>query len=218
MSLTIDNQCVRCKAAEVSAKELCGKCYQSEYRKKHIDKHREYCKNYYLSNRETLLSASNQYSAEHKEEQRKRGKEYYQANLVSKRKYARDYGAVHRTQRAAYYKQYKKQRMQNDPVFRLTENHRRRIRLALTMKKSIRTMELIGCSVDQLKLHLETKFTPGMTWDNYGKWHVDHIKPCCAFDLTNEVEQRTCFHYSNLQPLWTKDNLSKISEDLKQRK
>lgn len=77
--------------------------------------------------------------------------------------------------------------------------------------KSTRTMELIGCSMDFVLVHLESQFKPGMTWQNHGifGWHVDHIIPCASFDLTNPEQQRKCFHYSNLQPLWAVDNLIK---------
>ena len=72
----------------------------------------------------------------------------------------------------------------------------------------------------KLKRHLESRFEPGMTWDNYGNpngdhtdcWHIDHIIPCAAFDLTDPIEQKQCMHYSNLQPLWAKDNLMKGSK------
>lgn len=70
-------------------------------------------------------------------------------------------------------------------------------------------MELIGCSVEKLMEHLEKQFTEGMTWGNYGRWHVDHIKPCAMFDFSKPEHQQECFHYSNLQPLWAKDNLKK---------
>lgn len=69
----------------------------------------------------------------------------------------------------------------------------------------------------QLKKHLEIKFTKGMSWENYGKWHVDHIKPCAKFDLTKESEQRKCFHYTNLQPLWAIDNFKKGANILVER-
>lgn len=72
-------------------------------------------------------------------------------------------------------------------------------------------MELLGCDINFLRGHLESKFQKGMTWENYNHkgWHMDHIIPCAVFDMTNEEEQRVCFHYTNLQPLWAKDNISK---------
>lgn len=91
--------------------------------------------------------------------------------------------------------------------------HNCRVRVSQGIKnnvKSQRTINLIGCTIQQLKQHLESQFKPGMSWDNYGKgigkWSIDHIKPICLFDLTKEEEQKKCFHYSNLQPLWTIDN------------
>jgi hypothetical protein len=74
------------------------------------------------------------------------------------------------------------------------------------VKKSKRTFELIGCTPTELKAHLESKFLPGMTWENRRSWHVDHIRPISSFDLTKLEEQAVCFHYTNLQPLWALDN------------
>lgn len=75
--------------------------------------------------------------------------------------------------------------------------------------KSNNTIRLLGCSLDELRDHLERQFSEGMTWDNYGDWHIDHRLPCASFDLSNPDEQKVCFNYTNLQPLWAKDNLSK---------
>jgi hypothetical protein len=75
--------------------------------------------------------------------------------------------------------------------------------------KSKRTLELLGCSIDRLKQHLESQFTKGMSFNNYGKWHIDHIKPCARFNLSLVSEQRSCFNYTNLQPLWAVENLRK---------
>ena len=75
--------------------------------------------------------------------------------------------------------------------------------------KSARTQMLIGCSVPGLLGYLEEQFQPGMSWENYGEWHVDHIRPCSSFDLTDPAQQLLCFHYTNLQPLWAKDNFKK---------
>jgi len=75
--------------------------------------------------------------------------------------------------------------------------------------KSAKTLELLGCTVEQLHTFLEAEFTDGMTWENYGEWHIDHIRPCASFNLEDPEEQKKCFHWTNLQPLWAKDNLAK---------
>ena len=107
---------------------------------------------------------------------------------------------------------YKVNKCKIDPEFKLERNLRCRLYHALRSQnatKSNRTLELTGCSISHLKGYLEAKFTEGMTWENQGTWHIDHIKPCCSFNLLDEEEQKNCFHYTNLQPLWATDNLSK---------
>jgi hypothetical protein len=96
--------------------------------------------------------------------------------------------------------------------FRLLAALRNRLCDAIRGKnKSAKTQELLGCTVDELINHLQGQFQPGMNWDNWRHdgWHIDHIIPCSSFDLTDPQQQRKCFHYSNLQPLWAFDNLSK---------
>ena len=109
-----------------------------------------------------------------------------------------------------YKKNYARIRRNIDFNFRLLGNLRHRVYMALKgICKSERTMKLVGCSIEELKNYLKKQFTTGMSWNNYGKWHIDHIKPCVKFDLSKVSEQRRCFHYTNLQPLWAVDNLSK---------
>jgi hypothetical protein len=99
-----------------------------------------------------------------------------------------------------------------DVGFRVKKNLRGRVYVALKRGcKSLKTMELLGCTIDEFKVYFESKFTEGMSWEKYmeGGIHIDHIVPCIAFDLTKEEEQRKCFHYTNLQPLWALDNLRK---------
>lgn len=96
----------------------------------------------------------------------------------------------------------------------LVRRLRERVRQAIKEQggvKSAATLELIGCSVLEVRAHLEKLFLPGMTWTNHGfhGWHIDHIKPCAAFDLSDPKQQRECFHWTNLQPLWAEDNLRK---------
>jgi hypothetical protein len=94
-----------------------------------------------------------------------------------------------------------------------------RSKLYKAVKKSIASkefLEFIGCPVDYLMDHLESQFEPGMTWKNYGEWHVDHIRPMCSFNMLNTEEQKECSHFTNLRPLWAKDNIKKSLEDKKQ--
>ena len=69
--------------------------------------------------------------------------------------------------------------------------------------------KLIGCDKEALCQHIEQQMREGMAWDNYGSWHIDHKQPVSSFDLSQLTEQRACFHYSNLQPLWGHENLKK---------
>ena len=103
-----------------------------------------------------------------------------------------------------------RERRKKDMHWRTLDNCRRRINSALEGKtKSASTEELIGCSIEYLNKHLENQFTEGMGWDNRHEWHIDHIRPCASFDLSDPAQQRECFHYSNLQPLWAEDNMRK---------
>ena len=105
------------------------------------------------------------------------------------------------------------ERKKNDKDYRLEHTIRNRIRMAIKKEvKSGSSLELLGCSIDFLKKYISKKFTVGMKWENHGLWHLDHIIPCCQFDLSKPEQQRKCFHYTNLQPLWAKDNLSKAKK------
>jgi len=75
--------------------------------------------------------------------------------------------------------------------------------------KSNSTTKSLGCTIVELKIYLESKFQPNMSWDNYGEWHLDHIKPLASFDLNNPDEYAKACHYTNLQPLWAIDNIKK---------
>lgn len=123
-----------------------------------------------------------------------------------------DYAKAQREQRARYY---------SDPQKNLARVIRRRLYMARKAgTKKGKTLEYLGCSWAELKLHLESLFKPGMTWDNYGQggWHIDHIKPLCAFDLTNQEDLKIVCHYTNLQPLWQHENIAKIQQDIQCRK
>jgi hypothetical protein len=135
------------------------------------------------------------YNKDYREKNKEKFKKYSQSNIEQKR--------VNR--RNSYHKN------KNKPHFKLRRILSKRLYYCLKNinKKKPPTMELLGCSIEELKVYIEKQFKNGMTWENYGQWHIDHIKPCASFDLTNDAQVKICFHYTNLQPLWASENCSK---------
>lgn len=111
-----------------------------------------------------------------------------------------------------YLKEWTKDKRKNDICFKLAGYYRTRILQALKGKeKNKKTVELLGCSIEEFKKYIEDKFKEGMNWENYGYrgWHIDHIIPCSKFNLSDINEQKNCFNYKNLQPLWAIENFKK---------
>jgi hypothetical protein len=166
----------------------CKRC-DCEYRNKPdvMEKNKKYNKLYWLKTNKVL--------------ERLRRKKWRSENKEYLSKYRKD-----------YIPKWEKHKRATDPIFQLKKNLRCRVWHALTNQgatKNRTTMDLIGCTPEFLWDHLIKQFKPGMTIENYGEWHVDHIKPCSRFDLSKKEEQAKCFHYSNLQPLWASENCSK---------
>jgi hypothetical protein len=105
-----------------------------------------------------------------------------------------------------------------DVNYRCTECLRSRVRQAIKRgSKAGSAVRDLGCSIEQLKQHLETQFRPNMTWDNYGQWHIDHITPLSNFDLTDREQFLEACHFTNLQPLWAVDNLIKSNKQTQEK-
>lgn len=165
-----------------SEQKIRYKIYQKQYRDKHKIETSEYKKKYALKNKDYLKNIK---------------KEYYQKNKEKIK---------------AQHNKYKKQKYKNDLSFKLKHLLRGRLYLALKgLIKKESALKLLGCDVDFFKKYIESQFQEGMTWENYAHdtWHIDHIKSCYTFDLTKLEEQEKCFHFSNMRPLWSKDNLSR---------
>ena len=212
------------------AKEISKKYYEDN-KKELKEKHKAYSRKYYLKNKETLKEYIKKYFSTNKERKKEydktynknnksKRKEYYEANKENKKEYDKNYYLKNKNKRKEQFKKHydKKKaaerqltRYHSDLNFRILNCLRSRMRSALKgTGKSAHTIELIGCSVEFLKDYLKKQFRDGMAWENYGKvWHIDHIIPCAAFDLTDIEQQKECFNYKNLQPLLAEENLSK---------
>jgi hypothetical protein len=139
---------------------------------------------------------------------REKTRKWYADNKEKKEASDKAWREKNREKYLSWRREYKKERYHNDTAYKITCNLRSRLHGAVAYKCAS-TMELVGCSIEELMKHIESQFTDGMSWENQGEWHIDHVRPCASFDLTDEQQQRECFHYTNLQPLWAEDNLRK---------
>jgi hypothetical protein len=180
-------QCAKCKLdrliSEFSrSKSWCNPCM------------REYTKTWKANNRTKVNKSQQTYIENHEDYY----KQYYSENRAILLEKHKEYNKI-ATER-------KKAKLKLDSDFKMRHNLRQRLKRVIKKNfalKSNSTEKLLGCKFIEVKKHLESKFLPTMTWENYGQyWHIDHIIPCASFDLTKEEEQQKCFNYTNLQPLF----------------
>ena len=192
----------------------CTKILNSKSYQKHKEKRKEYNNGYELLNKEKIATAHKIYYQKHKRRIKRYKRLWQEKNHDKISNKQKRYRMLNR-------KQLNKKnvdRKKNDINYKILCNLRTELSQVLNAqhaRKSNHTMELVECSIDKLKKHLKSKFKEGMNFDNYGKgddkWSIDHIRPCSSFDLTNPQQQRKCFNYLNLQPMWNKENLKKNS-------
>ena len=184
--------------------------YRKEYRLNNKEKKKQYDKKWYLDNKEKRKQYQKEYRLNNKEKQRQYEKKWYLDNKEKVNQKCKQWRLNNKEYSKKYLSKYEKKRRKIDPNFKLIKYTRSRIWSGLKGRyKSKSTIKLLGCSIEECWQHLESKFQPGMTRENHGLWHVDHIRPCASFDLTDPEQQKICFHYTNLQPLWAEDNLKK---------
>lgn len=208
--------CCRCKKEiEIENKKYCKECKREVdalYYQKNREKVLSRNKSYRIKNRKKVLQKMREYNVKNKENKKITDRKYYIKNKETRIKYSKLYYEKNKEKILFKNKLYKKEYVKTNLNYKIACLLRKRLCDAVTKKhKNEKTLELLGCSIEQLKIYLESKFTEGMSWNNHGVygWHIDHIKPCAKFDLTDLEQQKECFHYSNLQPLWAEENLKK---------
>jgi hypothetical protein len=187
--------------------------YKKQWRHRNKNKIKSQNKIYYEINKEKLKAKSKMWA-------------YANPDKVKKRKQTNR----HKQWRRNYYKRYRSANLEkcreqdriqakkrlhenkNNIQFQLTRSLRTRLYHAINNNQKVGSaVKDLGCTIEELKIYLESKFQSGMTWDNWSKegWHIDHIKPLSSFDLTDRNQLLKACHYTNLQPLWSQDNLVK---------
>jgi hypothetical protein len=197
----------------IFCKECC-KVKNTRNYDKYIDRRKEYGKRYTKKNKPQIMLQKIKYYQNNKEKIQQYKKRWQQENSEKIAIRQKSYRENHLEER----RDYERNRKSNDLNYRMLNNLRGRLYYAVKsqgIKKMDKTMNLMGCSMRELKTYIESLFPPGMNFDNYGKgdnkWSIDHIRPCSSFDLSDLEQQRACFHYSNLRPLWNRDNFRKNS-------
>lgn len=156
----------------------------------------------------------------HREERLAKDRSDYARNLERERARSKKYYAAHKKER--YEARLKRSKLRNETdrrryqrikdnlEYKLPKNIRTRLYLAIKREyKKGSAVQDLGCSIPDFKCYMETRFQDGMSWDNYGVWHIDHIQPLASFNLLDKEQFAKAVHYTNLQPLWGRDNLRK---------
>jgi hypothetical protein len=179
---------------------------------------------YYYQNKEAILQKYKEKRASLPKKQRVFNKMPEVERLRRKSECDKRYRQNNKERIAANKKSYKESGRANEVAKQWQANQRNSVefvtkkrlrgRIYVALKRGVKsegTMELLGCTIDFFKQYFESLFTDGMTWEKYmaGEIVIDHIRPCVLFDLTQPEQQKLCFHYTNLQPLWEIDNLRK---------
>jgi hypothetical protein len=185
----------------------CNNKRSKKYRKDYYEKTLEQQRKWRSKNPEWVKSVNSKNYLKNKEYYKTRVKEWYKNNPQKRKQYRENYKPRKQERR--------KERNENDPIFNLVNRVRYRIIKYLKIKnitKKNKTFEIVGCTPQELKEHLEKKFLSGMTWENRNEWHIDHIIPLSSAKSEDEI-LKLC-HYTNLQPLWANDNIRKSNKIL----
>lgn len=183
-------------------------------------------RDYYENNKEKVNNRNKAYHKANKEKLKEYRKNYNELNEEKQKIYHKQYreqnkSIIKEKKRVRYQKEKEKVNEQNRIRYNQDVNYklkcRLRHRLRMSLKNDFKTgssVKDLGCNVRELKSYLESKFLPGMSWNNWSNdgWHIDHIKPLASFDLTDRQQFLEACHYTNLQPLWAKDNLNKSNK------
>ena len=183
--------------------------YRKKWHQENPDKIRGHHKKYQQENADKIREYQKKYQQENPDKRKEYNKKYRQENPDKKRESAKKW----RKQNPEYSKEYQKNRLQSDPIYKMITNIRNRISQycrVIKLNKTTKTKDMLGIDLLGFQLYMESKFQEGMNWDNYGKWHVDHIKPISL--ATTEQEIIELNRYTNLQPLWAAENLKKSNK------
>lgn len=166
----------------------------------------------YMSKKNKIRHKNNMSVEQYRKENVARAQKWYFENKEKKSVYDKKRREENPQRIRDNHNKWKKKQWANKTEYMIKEILSKRVRNALNavyVKKVARTKNLVGCEISFLKQYIANKFKKRMSWDNYGEWEIDHIRPCSSYNLKDPEQQLECFNYSNLQPLWKKENRKK---------
>lgn len=187
------------------------------YYEKNKDTIKAYKKTWCESNKDKIKVQKKAYREVNKDKKKAYDKDYNEANKDKRKAYNKDWREVNKDKIKEYMEAYHYNKLKTDIQYKLRHNLRARLRNAINRNQKVGSaVKDLGCTISELKSYLESKFSSGMTWDNWALdgWHIDHIKPLNSFDLTDRNQLLEACNYMNLQPLWATDNLIKSDKIL----
>ena len=173
---------------------------------------KEYNRLYYINNKEKIKNNVSRYTKENKDKVKEYQSNYAKENAQKLKEYKSNWNEDNKEEMRKYFRDRKRIKMQTDDLYKFKEKLRKRTNVAFnrsSWNKGSSNESLLGCSFEDAKKHIESQFKKGMSWSNYTKdgWHIDHIIPLSSANTKEELE--LLCKYTNLQPLWAFDNLSK---------
>ncbi len=193
-----------------SSCKACSRLVARRWYRKNKERASEQSKRSRKRNAANIAKHTRLYREKNKDRIRVRMKDWKASNRQHVSEYSRIYNKANRTKLSEYVKE----KAKNDIQYRLSRQLRSRFADAVRGRQhSASAVSNLGCPIAEFKTYLSSLWLPGMSWKNWGrgpgKWHIDHVRPLSSFDLTNPDQQKIACHYTNLQPLWEKDNLRK---------
>ena len=203
-----------CKDCSKEVTRLNQRKADKKWRELHPDEVKQHTKDYYYANKEIRNKQRIQAKRDNIEHEREVARLRWPKNPEKNRENRLKFVASHPN----WQRDYNRERYHTDIDYKLRVNFRNRMRYAMRgIRKTKSSLELLGCTVDEYRQHIESLFTDGMNWDEVfkGHIHIDHKIPLIAFDLNDPNQQSIAFNWRNLQPLWATDNFKKMSQDIK---
>lgn len=198
---TASTNCLICEREFNTSEKYKAKARLREKTEEQKEKARQYARKRHSENRDQLV-----------EDMRVRNKKYYAKNSEKIKQAASKYQSENTEARTAYKREWSKAKAKIDPSYKMMLVARRMLQRSLGIsgqKKYKRTFDYLGYTSEDLVTHLESLFQDGMRWENYGDWHIDHIKPLAAYSIEGVTDPKILNSLNNLQPLWAKENMEK---------